>query len=114
MRAVVLERNKVVSRRLQRYFLAAGLDCAICEDPKDVAPAVAAGCDLVAGDTFDADLISEIVRAEPRRRGLLWTAEPLKRSLRYMVENPAINNVLGRKDFESTPKPWELMLVVRR
>jgi hypothetical protein len=31
-----------------------------------------------------------------------------------MVENPMVNNVLGRKDFESTPKPWELMLILRR
>jgi len=114
MRAVVLERNKVVSRRLQRYFLAAGLDCVIVEDPKDVAPALAAGCDLLACDTFDADLMAQAAAQYPKMRGLLWTAEPLKRSLRYMVENPTINNVLGRKDFESTPKPWELMLILRR
>lgn len=114
MRAVVLERNKVVSRRLQRYFLAAGLDCVICEDPKDVPAGLAQGCDLLACDTFDADLMAASMAQHPKMRGLLWTAEPLKRSLRYMVENGAINNVLGRKDFESTPKPWELMLVLRR
>ncbi len=115
MRAVVLERNKLVSRRLQRYFLAAGLDTVLCEDPKDVAPALAAGTThLFAADTFDGDLVAEVVRNNGSIRGLLWTAEPLKRSLRYMVENPTISNVLGRKDFESTPRPWELMLILRR
>ncbi len=114
MRAVVLERNKVVNRRLQRYFLAAGLDCVIVEDPKDLPAGLAGGCDLLACDTFDADVMAVAAKQNPRMRGLLWTAEPLKRSLRYMVENPTINNVLGRKDFESTPKPWELMLVLRR
>jgi hypothetical protein len=54
------------------------------------------------------------VRSTPNLRAILWTAEPLKRSLRVMVENPTISNVLGRKDFESTPKPWELQLVLRR
>ena len=113
MRALVLERNKMVSRRLQRYFLAAGIDAVLVEDPKDVAANVA-GIHLIAADTFDGDLVASVVRSSPGLRGLLWTAEPLKRSVRLMVENPAISNVLGRKDFESTPKPWELMLVLRR
>jgi len=113
MRAIVLERNKMVSRRLQRYFLAAGIDPILVEDPKDVAGNLP-GCHLIAADAFDGDTVGAAVRNTPGMRGLLWTAEPLKRSLRVMVENPSINNVLGRKDFESTPKPWELMLVLRR
>jgi len=113
MKALVLERNKIVSRRLQRYFLAAGLDTVLVEDPKDIAASLA-GVHLLAADTFDGDLVSKTIREKPGLRGLLWTAEPLKRSVRLMVENPAISNVLGRKDFESTPKPWELMLVLRR
>ena len=113
MRALVLERNKMVSRRLQRYFLAAGIDPILVEDPKDVA-ANAGGVHLIAADTFDGDLVASTVRGNPGMRGLLWTAEPLKRSVRLMVENPTISNVLGRKDFESTPKPWELMIVLRR
>lgn len=113
MRALVLERNKIVSRRLQRYFLAAGFDPVLIEDPKDVA-ANLGGIKLIAADAFDGDVVGGAVRNTPGLRGLLWTAEPLKRSVRVMVENPAINNVLGRKDFESTPKPWELMLILRR
>ncbi len=113
MRAVVLERNKLVSRRLQRYFLAAGIDPVLVEDPKDVA-ANLAGAHLIAADTFDGDLVAECIRQQPALRAVLWTAEPLKRSLRYMTEGSTICNVLGRKDFESTPRPWELMLVLRR
>jgi hypothetical protein len=112
MRAVVLERNKMVSRRLQRYFLAAGIEPVMVEDPKEVAPNLGA-VQLIAADAFDGDLVAAAV-SSARIRGLLWTAEPLKRSLRVMVENPSISNVLGRKDFESTPKPWELMLILRR
>src|SRR5688500_18622959 len=113
MRAIVLERNKMVSRRLQRYFLAAGIDPILVEDPKDVAQHLS-GMQLIAADAFDGDLVSQSVKTTPGLRGILWTAEPLKRSLRVMVENPTISNVLGRKDFESTPKPWELQLVLRR
>jgi hypothetical protein len=69
---------------------------------------------LIAADTFDGDLVAECIRQQPALRAVLWTAEPLKRSLRYMTEGSTICNVLGRKDFESTPRPWELMLVLRR
>jgi hypothetical protein len=113
MRAVLLERNKMVSRRLVRYFASAGIEVIAVEDPGDVAQHVA-GVDLLAADTFDGDLVAAAVKSKPGLRGLLWTAEPLKRSLRYLVDNPGISNVLGRRDFESTPRPWELVMVLRR
>jgi hypothetical protein len=113
MRAVVLERNKMVSRRLARYFLAAGCEVVVVEDPKDLAPHLPS-VDLVVADTFDGDVVAQSVRARTGLRGLLYTAEPLKRSMRYLVENPGISNVLGRKDFESTPRSWELLMVLRR
>jgi hypothetical protein len=113
MRAVVLERNKMVSRRLARYFLTAGCEVVVVEDPKDLAPHLAT-VDLVVADTFDGDVVAQSVRSRAGLRGLLYTAEPLKRSMRYLVENPGISNVLGRKDFESTPRAWELLMVLRR
>jgi hypothetical protein len=113
MRAVVLERNKMVNRRLVRYFLAAGIEVAVVEDPKDLT-AHLASVDLVVADTFDGDVVAQAVRSRSGLRGLLYTAEPLKRSMRYLVENPGISNVLGRKDFESTPRSWELLMVLRR
>src|SRR6476660_2404162 len=113
MRAVLLERNKMVSRRLVRYFASAGMEAIPVEDPALI-PQHVATADVIAADTFDGDLVAAQVRAKPTLRGLLWTAEPLKRSMRYLVENPQISNVLGRNDFESTPRPWELMMVLRR
>ncbi len=113
MRAVLLERNKMVSRRLIRYFASAGIEAVCVEDPAEVAQHVPT-CELIAADTFDGDLVASAVRGKAGVRGLLWTAEPLKRSLRYLVENQNISNVLGRKDFESTPRPWELMMILRR
>jgi hypothetical protein len=113
MRALVLERNKMVNRRLGRYFLSAGVDVVVVEDPKDLAAHLAA-TDLVVADTFDGDVVAQAVRSRQGLRGLLYTAEPLKRSMRYLVENPQISNVLGRKDFESAPRPWELLMVLKR
>ncbi len=52
--------------------------------------------------------------ARPGLAGLLWTAEPLRRSLRYVVECPGIDHVFGRRDFESAPRDWEILMVARR
>jgi len=103
----------MVYRRIARFFVSAGLDVVGVEDPKDLAQHLD-GADLLAADTFDGDVVVEAVRARPSLRAMLWTAEPLKHSMRHVVDNPQISNVLGRKDFESTPRPWELLMTARR
>ncbi|MEZ4401574.1 MAG: ATP-binding protein [Kofleriaceae bacterium] len=113
MRALVLERNKLVGRRVLRHFAAAGIEATLVEDPAGV-PIAAAGAALVCADAFDGDAVVAAVRANPGARGLLWTAEPLKRALRFMAECPQLMHVFGRKDFESPPRGWELMMVLRR
>jgi len=113
MRAVVLERNKLVSRRIARCFLAAGVETVIASDPAEIGSALD-GASVLAADAFDGDLVLDAVRLRPDLRALLWTGEPLKRSLRYLIESTAISNVLGRRDFESPPRAWELAMVIRR
>ncbi len=113
MQVVILERNKLVGRKVARLFMAAGASAATTEEPGEVA-ALLDGADLLCADTFDGDLVAEQVRSRPRLRGVLWTAEPLRRSLRYLVETKAIDHVLGRRDFESPPRTWELLMLARR
>jgi len=113
MHAVILERNKLVGRKIARLFLASGATATTVEEPALLAGALE-HADVVGADAFDGDLIAEQVRARPRLRGVLWTAEPLKRALRYLVETPRIDHVFGRKDFESPPRDWELLMIARR
>ena len=113
MHVVILERNKLVGRKVARLFLSIGATASTIEDPALVAAQLDA-CDVLCADTFDADFVAEQVRARPQLRGVLWTAEPLKRSLRYLIETTRIDSVLGRRDFESPPRAWEVLLVARR
>ncbi|MEO7730414.1 MAG: hypothetical protein ABIY55_05540 [Kofleriaceae bacterium] len=132
MQVVILERNKLVGRKVARLFMATGASATTVEEPSEVA-ALLPGADLLCADSFDGDLVAEQVRARPGLRGVLWTAEPLRRSLRYMVETKAIDgrgappagsapgwgrgsidHVLGRRDFESPPRPWEVTMLARR
>jgi hypothetical protein len=113
MHAVILERNKLVGRKVARLFMSVGATAVTVEDPSQIAQHLSIA-DVLCADSFDADFVTEQVRAQGRMRGILWTAEPLKRSLRYLVENKLIDNVLGRKDFESPPRAWEVLMLARR
>jgi hypothetical protein len=128
MHVVILERNKLVGRKVARYFMAAGASAETVEEPAALATALD-GVDLLCADSFDGDLVAEQVRARPGVRGVLWTAEPLKRSLRYLIETStdersesrgdrarrlSIDHVLGRRNFESAPQAWEIMMLARR
>jgi hypothetical protein len=135
MHVVILERNKLVGRKVARFFMAAGNTAVTIEDPTAL-PGALDGVNVLCADTFDGDLVAEQVRARPGMRGVLWTAEPLHRSLRYLVGTAAIDersesrrgpasvgegarplsidHVLGRRDFESAPRAWELTMLARR
>jgi hypothetical protein len=113
MHVVILERNKLVARKVARLFVATGASAVTIEDPAAV-PAVLDGVNVLCADTFDGDLVAEQVRARPGMRGVLWTAEPIRRSLRYAVETTAIDCVLGRRSFEAPPRAAEILMVARR
>ena len=113
MKAIVLERNKMVNRRLVRHLACAGFDASGVEDPGQLEGQLASAS-LIAADAFDAHVLEKTVRDHPALRGLMFTAEPLRRSLRFAAENRPISNIFGRPDFESPPRPWELMMVLRR
>jgi len=113
MHAVILERNKLVGRKVARMFMSVGATAVTVEEPSQIAQHLAIA-DVLCADTFDVDYVAEQVRAHGKLRGVLWTAEPLKRSLRYVVETKLIDHVLGRKDFESAPRAWEILMLARR
>lgn len=113
MRALILERNKRVQRRLVRYFMCAGYRVMAVDDPALVADNLD-GVDLLATDAFDVDLMVRVLAENPSMRGLLWTAEPMERCLRHVLDMPRISNICGRKDFDTPPRPWEVLMVARR
>lgn len=110
---IVVERSKPVARRIARIFTCAGWNSVCVEDPRELSPHLA-GATLIAADAFDGDAVRAALRERPELRAVLWTAEPLDRLLRHVVDEPRISNVFGRASFESTPREWELAMVARR
>jgi hypothetical protein len=111
MRALFLERNRMVARRLARIAVAAGWTPQIAETPE----AVAAGAgDLLIADCFDGELLVNALRREPRLRGALMSSEPLPRALALAADAPQIASIFGRPSFDAPPAAWELLMVLRR
>jgi hypothetical protein len=113
MHVVILERNKLVGRKVARLFLAGGASAIAIEAPAELAAALD-DADVLCADAFDGDALAGALRGRPGLAGVLWTAEPLRRSLRYLVESTAIDHVLARRDFESPPRAWEVTMLARR
>ena len=102
-----------MGRKVARLFLSVGASAITVEDPKQVA-ALLTDADVVCADAFDGDFVAEQVRSNPKLRGMLWTAEPLRRSMKFLIETSKIDHVLGRRVFESPPRAWEILMVARR
>jgi hypothetical protein len=79
MHAVILERNKLVGRRVARLFAATGATTVTIDDPALLVASLQ-DADVLCADAFDGDLVAEQVRAQAWRCGILWTAEPAPRA----------------------------------
>jgi hypothetical protein len=113
LRTIILERNRLVARRIARIWSATGLDPVCVEDPKDL-PTVLPGARILAADAFDGDAVRTALRERRDLVAALFTAEPLDRALRVAADEPRIDHIFGRPTFESTPRDWELALFGRR
>jgi hypothetical protein len=113
LKAIILERNPVVRRKIERFFRCAGFDAHGAEDPESLLQ-MAPGAVLLGADAFDGETVLQVLEQSPQIRVVLWTAEPLQRALRLMQGHARISNILGRANFDSAPRPWELMMVLRR
>ena len=108
LHAVILERNKLVGRKVARLFLSVGATAVTVEEPSR--RAAARRCRRA---------VRRHVRRRLRRRAgarasrgcaaCCGRRSRCKRSLKYLVETNTINHVLGRKDFESPPRAWEVL-----
>jgi hypothetical protein len=112
-RAVVLERHKLVGRRVARIWGCAGLRVETLDEPGALEAALP-GAVLLAADAFDAEIVLAALRAHPHLTGALWSAEPIDRLVKLAAAEPRLSHVFGRAGFEVTPRDWELLLVARR
>lgn len=113
MKALLLQRDAAIARRISRLWRAAGLDVIALDDPEK-AKASIDSVNIIGADEFDRDFVLETLSKNAETRAVLWTTEPITRLLPLIGEQPRITSVLGRPGFDTTPADWELMLVAHR
>jgi hypothetical protein len=109
--AVILERNKLVNRRIARVVGCAGFETRQFEEPEKVDLGEAL---LVLADAFDGDLVMRWLRERPQMQAILYTGEALDRQLAKALEEPRLVALLGRASFEVPPREDDLLHVTRR
>jgi hypothetical protein len=112
--AIVLERNKLVLRRIARVLGCAGFEVRTFEEPDKIDAAALSTASLVMADAFDADLVMKWLRANASLRAALYTGEPLDRLLAKALEEPRLVGLVGRPSFEVPPREDDLLHIARR
>jgi hypothetical protein len=112
--AVVLERNKLVIRRIARVLGCAGFEVKTFEEPDKVEAAVLEAATLVMADAFDADLVMKWLRVHPRLKAALYSGEPVDRLLGKALEEPRLVALIGRPSFDVPPREDDLLHIARR
>jgi hypothetical protein len=112
--AVVLERNKMVNRRIARVLGCAGFEAKGHDEPEKVDTAALGEPHLLLADAFDADLVMRLLREKPKMRAILYTGEALDRHLAKALEEPRLVALMGRPSFEVPPREDDLLHVSRR
>jgi hypothetical protein len=112
--AIVLERNKLVIRRIARVLGCAGFEVKTFEEPDKVEPLTLEGAALVMADAFDADLVMKWLRAYPRMKAALYSGESVDRLLGKALEEPRLVALVGRASFDASPREDDLLHIARR
>jgi hypothetical protein len=112
--AVVLERNKLVNRRIARVVGCAGFEVRQIEEPEKVDPNALGEPELMLADAFDADLVMRWLRERPGMKAILYTGEPIDRLLPKALEETRLTTLLGRASFDAPPREDDLLHVARR
>src|SRR5262245_16867809 len=98
--AAVVERNKMVIRRIARVLGCAGFECKLFEEPEKIDPQSLGEPTLLLADAFDADLVMKLLKARPSMKGVLYTGEALDRHLGKALEESRLVALMGRPNFE--------------
>lgn len=113
MKAIILERNRLIARRIARIWGANSIEVICGETEEELAPHLATA-DLFAADIFDIGIVRAALLEHRQLRAAIWTAESLPHAVGAVVDEPRIDHVFGRARFDVTPRDWELALFARR
>jgi hypothetical protein len=112
-RILILERNKLILRKVTRVLTCIGVDIVPLEDPSELAKWLDGTPALLCADGIDIATVAGVLQTRPEIRALVWTADSMEKLLPYAHRLDRLNHLFGRSK-EEAPRDWELLWVVRR
>jgi hypothetical protein len=114
--AAVVERNKLVNRRIARVVGCAGFTVRSFDAPEQLDAAALDGLRLIVGDAFDADPILRCLDEHAALQAILYSAEPDAggRLAKRALASPRLVALVGRPGFDVAPREADLLLIARR
>lgn len=113
-RILILERNKLVLRKVVRVLTCTGANVISIEDPAELPRVLDASPAILCADSVDIATVSAVLQSHPRMLGVVWTASKTDPLLGVAEQSERLNFLLGRDGKDAAPREWELLWVIRR
>ena len=113
-RILILERNKLVLRKVVRILTCTGAEVIPAEDPAELTRHIDEDPSVLCADATDIATVAAALQSHPTLLAVLWTTTKTDPLLAIAAENDRINCIFGREGKDAAPREWELLWVLRR
>lgn len=112
-RILILERNKLILRKVTRVLTCTGLPVFPMEDPAELPRYLDGSAAILCADSVDIATVMGAVQSHPEIRALLWTGSRTDALLPFADREPRLGVILGRQK-DKPPREWELLWAAKR
>lgn len=112
-RILILERNKLILRKVTRILTCSGLPVFPMEEPAELTRYLDGTDAILCADSVDIATVMGALQTHPELRALIWTATKTENLLPFADREPRLSFLLGRPK-DQPPRDWELLWVAKR
>lgn len=113
-RILILERNKLVLRKVVRILACTGAEVIATEEPSELIRCLDGGPAVLCADSVDIATVAGALQSNPSLVAVVWTAAKTDPLLAFADSHPQLNCILGRAGKDAAPREWELLWILRR
>lgn len=112
-RILIVDRNKLILRKVVRVLTCTGADLIPLEDPSELPRHLDGTPALLCADAVDIATVVGVLQTRPEIEAVVWTGEKTDKLLPYAHQQERLGHLIGRPK-DSAPREWELLWTVKR